>query len=82
MFTFTGSEGLTDMPLRMLAGSVALLIVMSLAKRIYHAFFTPLRRVPGPWICKLTSLPDAYQAFVEARRSEWIHELHARYGKP
>jgi len=72
-----------DFPnVRVLAGILALtLVAFQLARVIYSAFFSPLSRVPGPLICKITGGVDAYQAIIGGRRAEWMHGLHSVYGQ-
>ncbi|KAF2166593.1 hypothetical protein M409DRAFT_66605 [Zasmidium cellare ATCC 36951] len=45
----------------------------------YRAYFDRLRDVPGPLLCRLTSLLDWYHSYV-GDESKWIDTLHAKYG--
>ena len=63
-----------------LAG-IIILFVLYVAWTLYGAFLGPLSKVPGPLMCKTTGLVDAYTTVVQGRRSEWIHDLHRKYGK-
>ncbi len=66
----------------LLAGAIVLpLLGYQLARILYHAFLSPLRRVPGPLHCSLTGSMDTYQSIVGGKRSAWIHSLHQKYGK-
>ncbi|ODQ54352.1 pisatin demethylase [Saitoella complicata NRRL Y-17804] len=58
---------------------LAAAVAFWLAKAIYNAYFHPLRNVPGPLICKITS---ARMTFAElcGCRTLTIHHLHERYG--
>lgn len=46
---------------------------------IYRALLHPLRTVPGPLICRLTSLWTYYHSFV-GDECQTIDRLHAKYG--
>jgi len=41
---------------------------------IYRLFFSPLAKVPGPWLTKFSSMPEA-NALKQARRAAWVVEL-------
>lgn len=65
-----------------LAGTAALCLVgFQLARAIRLAFFSPLSRVPGPLICKLSGAVDIYMGILGGRRAEWMHGLHQIYGR-
>lgn len=40
---------------------------------------SPVKRIPGPWYLKLTTLFVKYHEFHGTRRV-WIHGLHQKYG--
>lgn len=46
---------------------------------IYSLFLSPYRHIPGPWICKVTSLYTKYHD-VRLQRTHKIHEWHEQYG--
>ncbi|KAK1074823.1 hypothetical protein LTR12_002466 [Friedmanniomyces endolithicus] len=41
---------------------------------IYRLFFSPLAKLPGPWLTKISSIPEA-NALKQARRAAWVVEL-------
>jgi len=47
---------------------------------VYVAFLGRNSHVPGPLLCKLTGFVDMYQTLLGARRSDWIHNVHKKYG--
>jgi cytochrome P450 len=51
----------------------------TLPQSFYHAYATPLRKVPGPWYAKFTHLWLKIQV-LGGRRVHYIHTLHQRYG--
>lgn len=50
-----------------------------LTSLLYRAFFHPLSSVPGPLICKLTSLWTWYHSYIGDECTR-INDLHALYG--
>jgi cytochrome P450 len=50
-----------------------------LTQKIRTAFFTPLRKIPGPWYAKITHWRLKI-AVVGGHRLHYIHALHERYG--
>lgn len=43
------------------------------------AYFTPLRKVPGPWYARLTGLRLTWSVFAN-NRIHYVHALHQKYG--
>ena len=41
---------------------------------VYRLFFSPLSRVPGPWLTKISSLPEA-NALKSQQRTKWVNSL-------
>jgi hypothetical protein len=41
---------------------------------IYRLFFSPLSRIPGPWLTRISSIPEA-NALKQNRRAQWITDL-------
>lgn len=65
---------------RLLAASLIALIGYSLTTRLYHTYFGPLSRFPGPKIRGFTSLPKIITLI--RGREQWDYvALHAKYGK-
>ena len=59
-----------------------LVLAFLAASYIVHlaiSLFSPLRRVPGPFLNRLTSLVLKYHEFT-ANRTKYIHALHLAYG--
>ena len=46
---------------------------------LYTAYFTPLRKIPGPWYARLTGVRLAWAVFAN-NRIHYVHSLHRRYG--
>ena len=49
-------------------------IFYSLSLLIYRLFFSPLSRIPGPWLTRISTIPEA-NALKQNRRARWITEL-------
>ncbi|TKA75186.1 hypothetical protein B0A55_05173 [Friedmanniomyces simplex] len=45
---------------------------------IYRLFFSPLAKLPGPWLTRISSIPEA-NALKQARRAAWVTELFEQY---
>ncbi|OCT54200.1 benzoate 4-monooxygenase [Cladophialophora carrionii] len=45
---------------------------------IYRLFFSPMSKIPGPWITRISDVPEA-NALKDKRRAEWANELFAQY---
>ena len=41
---------------------------------LYRLFFSPLSKLPGPWLTKISTIPEA-NALKEQRRARWVTEL-------
>ncbi len=52
---------------------------LGLSIAIYRVVLHPLRRFPGPLICKLTKL-KAFQVSRSGKSHLWLQELHQQYG--
>jgi len=48
------------------------------ATLVYRLFFSPLSKIPGPWITRISGILEA-NALKDKRRSEWANELFAEY---
>ena len=55
--------------------AAALVLCSFLVKRLY----SPIAKIPGPWLTKFKSLPIKYHEF-SANRRMYIHQLHKQYG--
>jgi hypothetical protein len=44
---------------------------------IYRLFFSPLSKIPGPWLTRISTIPEA-NALKENRRAQWITDLFAQ----
>ena len=61
------------------AGILVLFALLFAARKLYDAYATPLRRVPGPWWAKFTRL--WHVKAVASRSFEKINiDLHRKYG--
>lgn len=40
----------------------------------YRLFFSPLSKIPGPWLTRISSIPEA-NALKQNRRAQWITDL-------
>lgn len=49
-------------------------VVYPLGVLIYRLFFSPLSKVPGPWLTRISNIPEA-NALKEQRRAEWVTSL-------
>lgn len=58
---------------------ISTLFALLFSALIYRAFFSHLGRVPGPWICRFTSLWIWYQSYL-GHEASLITSLHAKYG--
>jgi len=41
---------------------------------IYRLFFSPLSKLPGPWLTRISSIPEV-NALKEQRRTKWVNSL-------
>ena len=41
---------------------------------VYRLFFSPLSKIPGPWLTRISSIPEA-NALKENRRAQWVTDL-------
>lgn len=44
---------------------------------VYRLFFAPLSKIPGPWLTRISSIPEA-NALKENRRAQWVTDLFAQ----
>lgn len=44
----------------------------------YRLFFSPLSKIPGPWITRISNVLEA-NALKDKRRAQWATELFALY---
>lgn len=59
--------------------AIIILLAASTVHGIYSLYFSPCHHIPGPWICKITSLYTKYLD-VRLQRTHKIHEWHKKYG--
>ncbi|KAF1963425.1 cytochrome P450 [Byssothecium circinans] len=50
-----------------------------ISSTIYHLFFHPLSSTPGPFLCRISTLPSFYHA-CKGDRHVWIWQNHQKYG--
>lgn len=56
------------------------LLAWAAGRMIYNVLLHPLRRYPGPLLCRATPLPRMYYRLA-GRSPFHSHALHKRYGK-
>jgi benzoate 4-monooxygenase len=44
---------------------------------VYRLFFSPLSKIPGPWLTRISSISEA-NALKENRRAQWVTDLFAQ----
>ena len=44
---------------------------------VYRLFFSPLSKIPGPWLTRISTIPEA-NALKENRRAQWVTDLFAQ----
>ncbi|ORX69290.1 hypothetical protein DL89DRAFT_174320 [Linderina pennispora] len=59
---------------------ITLVVAVYVARLIRHAFFTPLARIPRPFMNRLSNLPLMYKLFCGQYHS-YSTELHEKYGE-
>ncbi|KIW94861.1 uncharacterized protein Z519_04839 [Cladophialophora bantiana CBS 173.52] len=62
----------------LLWGPALLLVAYYPALLIYRLFFSPMSKIAGPWITRISDIPEA-TALKDKRRAEWASELFAQY---
>lgn len=50
------------------------------ANVVYNLYFSPLAKVPGPFLSKISAIPNFYHA-TTGHRHVWIWQCHQIYGK-
>ncbi|KAF2113864.1 cytochrome P450 monooxygenase [Lophiotrema nucula] len=56
--------------------TVALSILYFIGVLIYRLFFSPLAKLPGPWLTRISTIPEA-KALKSNRRAQWVTDLFA-----
>jgi hypothetical protein len=41
---------------------------------VYRLFFSPLSKIPGPWLTRISNIPEA-NALKKQQRTQWIADL-------
>ena len=62
----------------LLVASVILAALVYSAVLVYKLFFSPLSKIPGPWITKISAIPGA-NAVKDQRRTDWENSLFAQH---
>ena len=61
------------------AGFVLLLVVVyACCNVVYRLFFSPLSKLPGPWLTRISTIPEA-NALKQHKRARWVTELFDQY---
>ncbi|KAJ4304347.1 hypothetical protein N0V88_001960 [Collariella sp. IMI 366227] len=58
---------------------IPLLLVPLATHTLWQGLCSPLRKIPGPWYAKFTSLVLKWHEF-KANRTRYIHDLHLKFG--
>jgi hypothetical protein len=58
--------------------SILVALVYYVGILIYRLFFSPLSKIPGPWITRISSVPET-NALKEKRRAQWATDLFKQY---
>jgi benzoate 4-monooxygenase len=45
---------------------------------LYRLFFSPMSKIPGPWLTRISAVPEA-NALKDKRRAEWASDLFKQY---
>lgn len=67
---------LSDNPVIGLLILLAFLIPLGLL--VSRLFLSPLARLPGPWLTRISSMPEA-NALRDQRRTAWVNELFEQH---
>ena len=57
---------------------IVLAILYVLSVLVYRLFFSPLSKIPGPWLTKLSTIPEA-NALKASWRARWVTDLFQQY---
>jgi benzoate 4-monooxygenase len=63
-----------DNVVRVVQGGVILGVFYTVAVTIYRLFFSPLAKIPGPWLTRISPIPEA-NALKRQQRTDWIKSL-------
>lgn len=62
----------------LLWGPVLVLVAYYPILLMYRLFFSPMSKIPGPWMTRISDVPEA-TALKDKRRAEWATKLFAQY---
>ena len=72
---------LVDVQQGLVIGCISMLILLSIARRLYSVYFGPLSKFPGPKLAAATLWYEFYyDAVLKGRYTFKIKELHQKYG--
>lgn len=60
--------------LRLILLALVVAALWLLGSLLYRVFLSPLSRLPGPWLTKISTIPET-NALKEQRRARWVTEL-------
>ncbi|ORX69289.1 cytochrome P450 [Linderina pennispora] len=60
--------------------TLSMVVAVYVARLIYHAYFSPLASIPGPFLNKISNLPLNYQ-LIRGQFHTYSVKLHAKYGE-
>lgn len=58
--------------------SLLLAALYPLCVVIYRLLFSPLAKIPGPWLTRISSVPEV-QALKRQQRTQWVNNLFAQH---
>lgn len=59
---------------RLISASLLFTIVYTFLLTIYRLFFSPLAKIPGPWLTRISSVQEA-SALKRNQRTLWVQSL-------
>ncbi len=73
MWDFDTTDRTLLLPLLALVG-----VIYAVGILVYRLFFSPLAKIPGPWLTRISNLEEA-NALKENRRAAWVTQLFEQY---
>ncbi|GAM84465.1 hypothetical protein ANO11243_024610 [Dothideomycetidae sp. 11243] len=66
--------------LTLAGGAVVLFVAFHVLQLVYTLFFSPLRKIPGPWWAAASRLPYVYHLLIGHDIHFYLRDLHEKYG--
>ena len=54
--------------------AVSLVILYYVLSLLYRLFISPMSKLPGPWMTRISTIPEV-NALKEQRRTRWVNDL-------